>query len=126
MEQLGQTQVAQESRTVLDGVGHRFDISLRDDALILCDAMAPENEITLTKIEAEILHAFLSVCLRMPRDAGRKEDLGDGRYVELVDAQNPHIQIHSDQGRMEIHPASWELVLCEIYLLLPRMRRSHV
>tara|TARA_B100000678_G_scaffold207613_1_gene175205 strand:+ start:1144 stop:1524 length:381 start_codon:yes stop_codon:yes gene_type:complete len=126
MEQLGQTQVAQESRTVLDGVGHRFNISLRDDALILCDAMAPENEISFSKLEAEILHAFLSVCLRMPRDAGRREELGNGRYVELVDATNPHIQLHNDQGRMEIHPASWELVLCEITLLLPRMRRSHV
>jgi len=63
--------------------------------------------------------------LRMPRNGGRREYLENGKVLELLDPENPRITISEGDDSMEIHPASWELVLCELSLLLPRMNPSY-
>lgn len=113
-----------EKRTISDSLGHLVDISLSENIIFLEEGFR-DKQFQFNKQETEILHAFLAVCLRMPRNGGRREYLENGKVLELIDPENPRITISEGEDSMEIHPASWELVLCELALLLPRMNSNH-
>ena len=114
--------MGQQARTVNDGVGHSHTISVSEGEMILSDALDPEVRVKLMKDEAEILHAFLSVSLKMPHRTQFSEDLRNGRRLTLMDHGSPHVRLASEQGVMDIYPPSWEPLLCEISLVLPRMK----
>lgn len=113
-----------EKRIISDGLGHLVDISLNENMIHLEEGLR-DKQFQFNKQETEILHAFLAVCLRMPRNSGRKEYLENGKVLELIDPENPRITISEGEDSMEIHPASWEPVLCELSLLLPRMNPNY-
>ena len=113
-----------EKRTISDSLGHLVDIRLSGNIICLEEGLR-DKQFQFNKQETENLHAFLAVCLRMPRNGGRREYLENGKVLELLDPENPRITISEGDDSMEIHPASWELVLCELSLLLPRMNPSY-
>lgn len=121
METVGPARSDIGTRTVLDGVGHVVSLSLSDGMLVLCDPVDPRSCVTLNKVEAQIVHAFLSMTLRMPTVVGRSEELGRGRIVALVEGESPPIRITTPEGAIDIRPPSWEQMIGEIGLLLPRM-----
>lgn len=113
------------TRTVYDGVGHQVRMTLTSEGLVLGDGNTGSEAPALTRQEVEILHAFLAVCLRAPRERGRVETLTDDRSLTLLETSNPHVRLAWNDGHMDIHPVSWEPMLCEIALLLPRMKSNH-
>jgi len=111
-----------QPRTVLDGVGHSLLIEIVDGGIVILDAMDDASRVSMRKDEAEILHAFLSVSLKMPHREGFSEDLRNGRRLSLEHEGSPHVRITSSEACLDIHPSSWEPLLCEISLLLPRLK----
>lgn len=109
-------------RIVADGVGNRLQLILRGKMLEIKDLNRPGKTVQLTHQEVEIVHAFLSVALVMPRNSGRVENLEDEKTIALVDEVNPKIRIAQEERHLDIHPASWEMMMCEIALIMPRMR----
>jgi len=113
---------AARARTVNDGVGHSHTISVNGGEMILSDTLDPAVQVRMKKDEAEILHAFLSVSLKMPHRSDFSEDLREGRRLTLMDHGSPHVRLTGDSWFMDIYSPSWEPLLCEISLVLPRIR----
>ena len=111
----------EEKRIVVDSLGHKVELWIDSGLLCLGENYFEKKEIQLNKIDAEILHAFISLSLKTPRDSGRREILEEGKVIELANEKNPRIIIHSNGTYIEIHPASWEPLMYEVALLLPRM-----
>lgn len=113
--------MTEEKRTIVDALGHKVELALESEDLVLCVARPQGICIAFSKPESEILHAFLSIALKMPRNEGRREILSDHRVLELVDKDNPKVRIIESDSHVDLHPASWEPIMYEIALLLPRM-----
>lgn len=125
MENVFSIPSTEEKRTVLDGLGHQLDLVIVGGNLQVSDSNKRHPKIKLSKQEVEIFHAFLSVALRLP-NVDREENLSEEKKLTLQTHDNPFIRLESWDGHIDIHPASWEPVLCEVALLLPRMRTYNV
>lgn len=109
-------------RTVLDGVGHSLVITIQAGRMIMSDPLIPDARVEMEKDEAEIFHAFLAVSLKMPHRSDFSEDLKDGRTLSLQQQGSTHVRLSWKDGGMDIYPPSWEPLLCEISLILPRLK----
>ena len=114
-----------EKRKINDGLGHQLQLKLESGILTISSETPKKQSLIFNKIESEILHAFIAVCLKMPREEGRREDLSPGKCLELIDRNNPRIILKDQEFSMELHPASWEPIMYEIALLLPRMGQDY-
>lgn len=116
------TTIEKEARTVVDGVGRTVILQAKGASLVIRDALNPAQSITLEREEVEILHAFLSVSLKMPHRSDFSEALLEQKRLALLQKGDPHVRLSFKGGFIDFYAPSWDPLLCELALLLPRLK----
>lgn len=107
-------------RTITDTLGYVVDIEI-DGASIVISSNGAKKRIMLGKSDTEIFKAFIDRAINLPVAERPDETLSGGVILTLAVGDAPFIRCKQSRTAIDIHPASWLPLSCELALLLPRM-----
>lgn len=121
----------QGRRDVESALGHRTSIEILPggDGMRLTRSDASEADaVFLDRRASQILSAYLASVIAIGI-AGRADEEVDDAYGTVLSAHDepaPLVRIEQDGRRMDIPAHSWDVLRCEINLMVPRLREGPV
>lgn len=110
-------------KTVIDSLGYAIELEMREGRLLL-STIGIRPGVLFDRVDVEIFKAFIDLAIKLPIDGRRKEVLSNDVQVFLEASSPPFIRIRGSAGDIDIHPASWLPLSCELALCLPRLAKQ--
>lgn len=110
-------------RTITDVLGYQVELEVRGEHVTLTTSH-PERAVAFTRSNAEIFKAFIERAIQLPSREDAQEHLPTDIVLRLTTGDAPFIRCSTSDASIDIHPASWLPLSCELGLLLPRMRNA--
>lgn len=110
-------------KTITDSLGYALNLELKATSLQIT-AEASSDAITLSRLDVEIFKAFLDRAIALPKSEACEEFLTGEAKLSFHDERPPFIRIETSGARIDVHPASWLPLTCELALITPRMAKA--
>lgn len=110
-------------KTVIDSLGYAIELELHDGRMLISTSGVRPG-IMLERLDVEIFKAFLDRAINLPIDQHRDEMLSNDIHLVLEPKSPPYIGLLGKAGQINIHPASWLPLSCELALCVPRLAKQ--